>query len=95
MTEEEIIKMVIDEITECRLGELREAHNEEYDKLTAEISALSGQMQAVLSELPAESAEVIDGYIAKTSALADKDCAYLYEQGAIDCVRLLKKLGVL
>ena len=95
MTEEEIIKMVIDEIIECRLDELRETHNEAYDKLNVEIAKLSGQMQAILDELPAASAEVINGYIAKTSALADKDCAYLYEQGAIDCVRLLKRLGVL
>lgn len=26
---------------------------------------------------------------------ADHDCLYLYEQGAKDCVVLLKKLGVL
>lgn len=95
MSENEIIKMVVDEITECRLSELRKTHNEEYDKLNAEITELGDKMQAILSDLPAKSAEVINSYIAKTSALADKDCAYLYEQGAIDCVRLLKKLGVL
>lgn len=86
MSEKEIIKMVVDEITECRLSELRETHNKEYDKLNAKITELGNKKQAVLSELPAESAEVIDSYIAKTSALDDKDCAYLYVQGAIDCV---------
>ena len=28
-------------------------------------------------------------------SLEDHDCLYLYEQGAKDCVALLKKLGVL
>ena len=30
-----------------------------------------------------------------TLRAADHDCMYLYEQGAKDCVALLKKLGVL
>ncbi len=38
---------------------------------------------------------IINLYIAKHAALADKDCAFLYEQGVKDCVKLLKRLGVL
>ena len=37
----------------------------------------------------------INLYIAKHADLADKDCAFLYAQGAKDCVKLLKRLGVL
>ena len=39
--------------------------------------------------------KVITDYVEATLLAADHDCLYLYEQGAKDCVALLKKLGVL
>ena len=61
----------------------------------AELIPLSKQMDAVLAKMPKEEADIINSYITKSSLVADKDCAFLYVQGAKDCVRLLKKLGVL
>ena len=66
MTEQELISMVIDEITEHKLSHYRMKNK-----------------------------DIINLYIAKHAALADKDCAFLYEQGVKDCVKLLKRLGVL
>ena len=61
------------------------------------ISGVTGAVLSlvVLVELSAEKADIINLYIAKHAALADKDCAFLYEQGVKDCVKLLKRLGVL
>ena len=39
--------------------------------------------------------KAITDYVEATLLAADHDCLYLYEQGAKDCVALLKKLGVL
>lgn len=94
MTEQELISAVIDEITEHKLSHYR-TKNKEYKELNTELMQLGSEMQAVLSELSAEKADIINLYIAKYAALADKDCAFLYEQGAKDCVKLLKRLGVL
>ena len=39
--------------------------------------------------------KAITDYVEAILLAADHDCLYLYEQGAKDCVALLKKLGVL
>ena len=89
MTEQKLISLVIDEIIEHKLK------NREYSKLNIELTQLGNKMQSVLVELSAEKADIINLYIAKHADLADKDCAFLYAQGAKDCVKLLKRLGVL
>ena len=86
MTEQELISMVIDEITEHKLSHYR-MKNKEYKEINTELTQLGSKVQSVLSELSAGKAE--------HAALADKDCAFLYEQGVKDCVKLLKRLGVL
>ena len=80
MTEQKLISLVIDEIIEHKLSHYR-MKNREYSKLNIELTQLGNKMQSVLVELSAEK--------------ADKDCAFLYAQGAKDCVKLLKRLGVL
>lgn len=95
MTEQELILMVIDEITEYKLSEYRQENRKVYDKLNAELTQLGDKMQIILSELPQEKSEIIQSYISKNSSLADMDCTFLYMQGAKDCVKLLKKLGVI
>lgn len=95
MNEEEIFNMVVDELTEYALQERRKelaAENKDYN---AELTPLSKEVDAILSKLPEDDADIINDYITKSSTVADKDCAFLYVQGAKDCVRLLKKLGVL
>ena len=44
---------------------------------------------------PEDVKKAITDYVEATLLAADHDCLYLYEQGAKDCVALLKKLGVL
>ena len=90
MTEQKLISLVIDEIIEHKLSHYR-MKNREYSKLNIELTQLGNKMQSVL----AEKADIINLYIAKHADLADKDCAFLYAQGAKDCVKLLKRLGVL
>ncbi len=94
MTEQELISMVIGEITEHKLSHYR-MKNKEYKELSTELTQLGSKVQSVLSELAVGKADIINLYIAKHAALADKDCVFLYEQGAKDCVKLLKRLGVL
>ncbi|MCD8181461.1 MAG: hypothetical protein LUF26_08295 [Firmicutes bacterium] len=95
MTENEIMSMIIEEITEYELCKFRKEKHKEYDKLNSELRELSGKVRDILSGIPPEQADVINSYIAKQSALADMDCTFLYTQGARDCVKLLKKLEIL
>ncbi len=95
MNEEEIFSMIIDELTEHALQEQRKSLAEQGRDYNAELTPLSKDVDAILAKLPEEEADIINRYIAKSSAVADKDCAFLYVQGAKDCVRLLKTLGVL
>lgn len=95
MTEQELIAMVIGTITEFELSQYRKSDDAEYKVLNEEILQLSVDMQNVIKELSPESANIIESYISKSSSLAEKDCQYLYMQGAKNCVRSLKQLGVL
>ena len=60
-----------------------------------ELIALSYKFDNILKELPDEKADIINCYINKTYAAAERDCKFLYIKGAKDCVSLLKELGVL
>lgn len=95
MNEEEIFNMIIDELTEHALQERKNELAAEEKDYTAELVSLSKEVDAILARLPEGDSTVIDRYITKSSAAADKDCAFLYIRGAKDCVRLLKTLGVL
>lgn len=46
-------------------------------------------------KLSPEDQQVVEDYIVKINLLAQHESAYLYVQGAKDCVEMLKKLGVL
>ncbi len=92
---EEIYNQIIDEIKEYHLSTYRLQNHEDYEQLNLEIINLRSKLDEIIYRFSKPEAEVIDKYIAKTSALADKDCTFLYVQGAIDCVKLLKKLGVI
>lgn len=95
MTEQELISMILNEITEYELEQYRKENNKSYITLISEISALSAATQKILSKISSDEAQTIDKYITKSAELADKDCVYLYMQGAKDCVKLLKRLGVI
>ena len=52
-------------------------------------------MQEKIKDLPEDVKKAIMDYVEATLLAADHDCMYSYEQGAKDCVSLLKRLGVL
>ena len=52
MTEQELISMVIDEITEHKLSHYR-MKNKEYKEINTELTQLGSKVQSVLSELSA------------------------------------------
>lgn len=94
MEKEEIYEMIIREMTEHALSRKRE-ESEEEQQLQKQIIDLSVQMKEKLEGIPEDVRQTVEEYIEISSLIADRDCAYLYVQGAKDCVELLKKLGAL
>ncbi|MEF9840849.1 MAG: hypothetical protein RR791_07870 [Lachnospiraceae bacterium] len=95
MEKEEIFEMVVREMTEKALMERREDAGSGDEALQNQLAELSEQAKRIMKKLPANEAEILEDYIVKTNLIADHDCAFLYVQGAKDCVELLQKLGVL
>ncbi|GFI43786.1 hypothetical protein IMSAGC018_01462 [Lachnospiraceae bacterium] len=83
MDREDIYEMVIREMTETAVRERNEQSPEEQE------------LQEKIKDLPEDVKKAITDYMEAALLAADHDCLYLYEQGAKDCVALLKKLGVL
>ena len=94
MDREEIYEMVIREMTETAVRE-RNEQSPEKQELQDKVARLSKEMQEKIKDLPEDVKNAITDYVEATLLAADHDCLYLYEQGAKDCVALLKKLGVL
>ncbi len=95
MDKEKIFEMVIREMTESALSSRRENLEEDEQQLYTEVGSLSSQAREIVNELAEEKREILIDYFEKTNMAADHECAYLYVQGAKDCVELLKKLSVL
>lgn len=95
MDRNEILELVIREMTEAALLERRENCAEEEKQLYQEAAVLSQKRQEILGKLPQKDRQVLEEHYVKNSLLADHECKHLYVQGAKDCVELLKKLGVL
>ena len=92
---EEIIKAAVQELTELALRNRREAFSEEEKAHSGELLELSEKTKKILSRLPVQERQVVEDYMTAIHLTAQEECEYLYVQGAKDCVRLLKKLGVL
>lgn len=56
---------------------------------------LSTQVKHVLDHFPEEDRILLTNYLEKKELIVDHDCRHLYMQGAKDCIRLLKTLGVI
>ena len=95
MDKEKIFEMVIREMTENALSSRRENLEEGEQQLYTEVGSLSSQARDIVKELQEEKQKILINYFEKTNMIADHECAYLYVQGAKDCVELLKKLDVL
>jgi len=91
---EEIWEMVVTELTERGIREQRE-QNPEIESLIEDQTALSAQAQKCLASLDSEVRDTLTRYYEQAELIADKQIQYLYLQGAKDCVRLLKTLGVI
>jgi len=91
---EEIWEMVVTELTEQGIREQRE-QNPEIKSLIEDQTALSAQAQKCLAALDSEVRDTLTRYYEQAELIADKQIQYLYLQGAKDCVRLLKTLGVI
>ncbi len=94
MDKKEIFDMVIREMMERALEIYREKCDETEQKLYKQIVELSKQREKVLDKLAIKERQILDDYFIKTSIVIDRECAYLYIQGAKDCVEMFKKLGV-
>ncbi|MCD8248498.1 MAG: hypothetical protein LUC60_01340 [Lachnospiraceae bacterium] len=95
MDRNEIYETAITELTEAALAARRESCGEDEKEIYREVGALAKEAKAVMEKLPEKERQVLDEYFTKTSRIAQQECEYLYVQGARDCVKLLKKLGVL
>ena len=95
MSKEKIFQMVIQEMTESALSSRRENLEEGEQQLYTEVGSLSSQARDIVRELPEEKQKILIDYFEKTNMIADHECAYLFVQGAKDCVDMLKKLGAL
>lgn len=95
MDKEQIFEMAIRELTENALEVRRKNMHETESELYFEIEKLSKEVQSLLVELSEEQHSIIERYIDKKEFAADKECLFLYLQGAKDVISLLKKLGVL
>ncbi len=94
MEKNEILEMVVREMTERALTERRENCEEQERQLYEKVGELSKKRQEILKKLSPEEYQVLEDYHVNTSLIADHECAHLYVQGAKDCVELLKELGV-
>lgn len=94
MDKKEIFDMVVREMMERSLEFYRENCDETEQKLYKQIIELSKQRSEVLDKLAIKERQILEDYFLKTSLMADRECTYLYIQGAKDCVEVLKKLGV-
>lgn len=95
MSKEEIIEMVIRELTEKALDDRRESLSDEEQQFYTAVGKLSERARDIVAKLPKDEQQTLDDYFVKTNLIADKECAFLYVQSAKDCVELLKKLGAL
>lgn len=95
MDKEKIFEMVIREMIENALSCRRENLEEGEQQLYTEVGSLSTQAHDIINELPEGKQKILIDYFEKTNMIDDHECAYLYVQGAKDCVELLKKFGVL
>ena len=51
---------------------------------------MSTQARDIVAELPQEQQKILTDYFEKANLIADHECAFLYVQGAKDCIGLLK-----
>lgn len=91
---DEILEMVVTELTERGIREQQE-NNPDIENLIQDQTALSVRVREYLATLDDDVKETLVHYYEQAESIADKQIQYIYLQGAKDCVRLLKTLGVI
>jgi len=91
-TYEEIVMQAVSELMVKAMSEQR-ISDEKVSALTDELVEISGKVMA--APMDAETRAMLDRYLSITHTLEGLREEHLYVQGAKDCVRLLKELGVL
>lgn len=95
MDKTEVFTILLSEMIEQTLTMRRECCDEDEQRLFDQLRALGKQADAVTARLPPEDQRVLAERSSKLDQLADRENRYLYVQGAKDCVKLLKTLGLL
>ncbi len=95
MSQEEILEVVITEITEKSLSELRDTERNNQPDLYHEVKELSNKVVKILAQMSEEDRETIEQYFDQKDRLTSKELKHLYLQGAKDCVALLKYLKII
>jgi hypothetical protein len=91
---EEILETIVTALTERGIQEQREG-NPEVETMLQEQKKLSVQARKCLETLDAGTRNTLVQYYEQAESIADEQIHYLYIQGARDCVRLLKSLGII
>jgi rubrerythrin len=94
MQHDEILEMVITELTERGYKQQRN-ENPEVDDLVLRRIELSQQVKECVSSLSQEAQDTLEEYHNTMDILSGHQIKYLYLQGAKDCVSLLQELGVI
>lgn len=95
LSQEEILEIVITELMEKSLAELRDAERNNQPDLYQEVKELSDEAAKILARLSKEDRETIEQYLDQKDRLTNKELRHLYLHGAKECVLLLKYLKVI
>lgn len=93
MDYDEIIEMVISELIERGYHQQRK-EDEEMDRLVIRRIELRKQVDLCTAALDGQAKQTLEEYYDAIDFINGHQLKYTYLQGAKDCVRLLKSLGV-
>ena len=91
---EAILEMIVSALTEHGIKE-QKAENPEIEAMIQDQVELSVKVRECLDTLDADTRDTLVRYYEQAESIADEQIHYLYIQGAKDCVRMLKSLGIL
>lgn len=94
MEYDEILDMLITELSERALKECRKENVDVSAKIT-ELVVLSEKIQEHMRKSDDHAKHDFENYINLMNAIAEANQRYLYIQGAKDCARLLKSLDII
>lgn len=94
MEYEEIMDMIVGELTQRALSRQRE-ENENLDQLILRQAELRASIERYLAKIDEPDRQIFQEYLELNLEVWGFQEKHLYLQGAKDCVRLLKDLGAL